>query len=85
MLVGIRGKRRIGTDGDCSSPQSQHKEEPMNNIISTLINAKWYDLNMGCSIFTPPWPGDKALEIHFFKRVTGAYGGGAGAEMQMNH
>ena len=35
------------------------------------------------SIFTPPWPGDKALEITFFKRVTGAFGGGQGANGQL--
>lgn len=48
-------------------------------FIKTLASAKMYDLTQGCSIFTPPWPGEKSLEVHFFKRVTGAYGGGAGA------
>jgi hypothetical protein len=48
-------------------------------FIQTLASAKLFDLTQGCSIFTPPWPGEKALEIHFFKRVTGAYGGGQGA------
>src|SRR5512139_3014024 len=48
-------------------------------FIKTLTAAKLVDLTQGCSIFTPPWPGEKALEIHFFKRVTGAYGGGQGA------
>ncbi|MBN1658109.1 MAG: cyclase family protein, partial [Anaerolineae bacterium] len=52
-------------------------------FIQTMTNAKLYDLTQGCSIFTPPWPGDKALEIHFFKRVTGAYGGGLGANGQL--
>lgn len=52
-------------------------------FINILASAKLYDLTQGCSIFTPPWPGDKSLEIHFFKRVTGAYGGGPGANGQL--
>jgi len=52
-------------------------------FIKTLAEAKLVDLTQGCSIFTPPWPGEKALEIHFFKRVTGAYGGGQGANGQI--
>jgi kynurenine formamidase len=53
------------------------------SFINMMANAKMYDLTQGCSIFTPPFPGDKSLEIHFFKRVTGAYGGGAGANGQI--
>ena len=52
-------------------------------LIKTLASAKLYDLTQGCSIFTPPWPGEKSLEIHFFKRVTGAFGGGQGANGQI--
>ena len=52
-------------------------------LIETLNTAKWFDLTQGCSIFTPPWPGEKGLEIHFFKRLTGAYGGGQGANGQL--
>ena len=52
-------------------------------FIKIMDSAKLYDLTQECSIFTPPWPGDKALEIHFFKRVTGAYGGGLGANGQL--
>ena len=48
-------------------------------FIKMMAEAKMFDLTQGCSIFTPPFPGDKSLEVHFFKRVTGAYGGGAGA------
>ena len=51
--------------------------------IKTLSSAKLFDLTQGCSIFTPPWPGEKSLEVHFFKRVTGAYGGGQGANGQI--
>ncbi len=52
-------------------------------FIKMMAEAKLYDLTQDCSIFTPPFPGDKALEVHFFKRVTGAYGGGAGANGQI--
>ncbi|MDZ4159758.1 MAG: cyclase family protein, partial [Anaerolineaceae bacterium] len=52
-------------------------------FIKMMADAKMYDLTQGCSIFTPPWPGDKALEVHFFKRLTGAYGGGQGANGQI--
>ncbi len=52
-------------------------------FITMMASAKMYDLTQGCSIFTPPWPGEKSLEVHFFKRVTGAYGGGQGANGQI--
>ena len=53
------------------------------DFIEMMRQARWYDLTQDCSIFTPPWPGEKALEIHFFKRVTGARGGGQGANGQI--
>jgi arylformamidase len=52
-------------------------------FIKMMSEAKMFDLTQGCSIFTPPWPGEKSLEVHFFKRVTGAYGGGQGANGQI--
>ncbi|MHB1385195.1 MAG: cyclase family protein, partial [Bellilinea sp.] len=52
-------------------------------FIKMMSDAKMYDLTQECSIFTPPFPMDKSLEVHFFKRVTGAYGGGAGANGQI--
>jgi arylformamidase len=52
-------------------------------FIKMMVDAKLFDLTQGCSIFTPPWPGEKSLEVHFFKRVTGAYGGGQGANGQI--
>ena len=52
-------------------------------FIKTMNDAKLYDLTQDCSIFTPPWPGEKSLEVHFFKRVTGAHGGGQGANGQI--
>ncbi len=52
-------------------------------FINTLNNAKKFDLTQPLSIFTPPWPGEKALQVHFFKRLTGAYGGGQGANGQL--
>jgi len=54
-----------------------------NEFINAMATAKLYDLTQGLSIFTPPFPGEKALEVHFFKRVTGAYGGGQGANGQL--
>ncbi len=39
------------------------------SFIKMLSNAKLFDLTQGCSIFTPPWPIEKALEVHFFKRL----------------
>jgi arylformamidase len=53
------------------------------DIIRMMTDANLYDLTQDCSIFTPPWPGEKSLEVHFFKRVTGAYGGGQGANGQI--
>ena len=52
-------------------------------FIKTMTEAKMFDLTQGLSIFTPPWPGEKSLEVHFFKRLTGAYGGGQGANGQL--
>jgi kynurenine formamidase len=52
-------------------------------FINVMHSARLYDLTQGCSIFTPPFPGEKSLEVHFFKRVTGAYGGGPGANGQL--
>ena len=52
-------------------------------FIEMMDCAKVYDLTQKCSIFTPPWPGEKSLEVHFFKRVSGAYGGGQGANGQI--
>ncbi len=54
-----------------------------NNVIDLLNKAKWYDLNQPLSIFTPPWPGEMPLQVHFFKRVTGSFHGGAGANGQL--
>jgi arylformamidase len=52
-------------------------------FIKMMGEARLFDLTQGCSVFTPPWPGEKSLEVHFFKRVTGAYGGGQGANGQI--
>ncbi|MDW7740227.1 MAG: cyclase family protein [Bacillota bacterium] len=53
------------------------------NMIDLLSKAKWYDLTQPLSIFTPPWPGEMPLQVHFFKRVTGSYHGGQGANGQL--
>jgi kynurenine formamidase len=68
---------------DEKSPSGRETPMERERFIQTLASAKQLDLTQGCSIFTPPWPGEKALEIHFFKRVTGAYGGGQGANGQI--
>ena len=52
-------------------------------FIKVMTEARVFDLTQALSIFTPPWPGEKALEVHFFKRLTGAYGGGQGANGQI--
>lgn len=52
-------------------------------FMEMMANAKIYDLTQDCGIRTPPWPGEKSLEVHYFKRLTGAYGGGQGANGQI--
>lgn len=51
--------------------------------INLLTEARWYDLTQRLSIFTPPWPGEMPLQVHFFKRLTGAWGGGQGANGEL--
>ncbi len=51
--------------------------------ISLLSSARWLDLTQPLSVFTPPWPGEMPLQVHFFKRLTGSYGGGQGANGQL--
>ena len=51
-------------------------------LISTLTQARWLDLTQPLSIFTPPFPGEMPLQVHFFKRLTGSFGGGQGANGQ---
>lgn len=53
------------------------------DMIEFLSKAKWYDLTQPLSIFTPPWPGEMPLQVHFFKRVTGSFHGGPGANGQL--
>lgn len=48
-----------------------------------LERARWYDLTQRLSIFTPPAPGEMPLQVHFFKRLTGSWGGGQGANGQI--
>ncbi|GAB4147411.1 MAG: hypothetical protein Fur0021_06230 [Candidatus Promineifilaceae bacterium] len=52
-------------------------------IVNLLAHARWYDLTQPLSIFTPPWPGEMPLQVHFFKRLTGSWGGGQGANGQL--
>jgi kynurenine formamidase len=55
------------------------RQEP----ISLLTEARWYDLTQALSLFTPPWPGEMPLQVHFFKRLTGSFHGGQGANGQL--
>jgi len=52
-------------------------------IISMLDQARMFDLNQALSVFTPPFPGEMPLQVHFFKRLTGSFGGGMGANGQL--
>jgi arylformamidase len=52
-------------------------------LISMLSTARWFDLTQPFSIFTPPFPGEMPLQVHFFKRLTGSWGGGQGANGQL--
>ena len=52
-------------------------------LIRLLTDARWYDLTQALSIFTPPWPGEMPLQVHFFKRLTGSFHGGQGANGQL--
>ena len=60
-----------------------HSIRTNNDLIDYMSTLKVHDLTQPLSIFTPPWPHDHSLEIHFFKRLTGAYGGGQGANGQI--
>lgn len=51
--------------------------------MATLNRSRWLDLTQPLSIFTPPWPGEMPLQVHFFKRLTGSFGGGQGANGQL--
>ncbi len=52
-------------------------------LISLLERARWHDLTQPLSVFTPPFPGEMPLQVHFFKRLTGSWGGGQGANGQL--
>jgi arylformamidase len=52
-------------------------------LVDQLTNARWYDLTQALSLFTPPWPGEMPLQVHFFKRLTGSFHGGQGANGQL--
>ena len=54
-----------------------------NKVTELLTKASWYDLNQQLSIFTPPFPNEMPLQIQFFKRVTGSFIGGPGANGQL--
>ncbi len=53
----------------------------MNNkeFLSLMKKVKIYDLTMPLSVHTPPWPTYMPLQVQYFKRLAGCFGGGAGA------
>jgi arylformamidase len=53
------------------------------DVLATLTAARWYDLTQPLSIFSPPSPGEMPLQVHFFKRLTGSWNGGQGANGQL--
>jgi len=52
-------------------------------VINLLDTARMFDLTQALSVFTPPFPGEMPLQVHFFKRLTGSFGGGQGANGQL--
>jgi kynurenine formamidase len=74
ILQWIRAERKFVANGEFLMAHS---------IIDILSRAKWHDLNQALSIFTPPFPGEMPLQIQFFKRLTGSYIGGQGANGQL--
>ncbi len=52
-------------------------------VLDLLSSAEWHDLAQPLSLFTPPYPGEMPLQVHFFKRLTGSWGGGQGANGQL--
>jgi kynurenine formamidase len=55
-----------------------------NEAFMKLMNeVNVYDLTMPLSVHTPPWPSYMPLQIQYFKRIAGCYGGGPGANGQI--
>ncbi len=48
-------------------------------FLSLMKKVKMYDLTMPLSVHTPPWPTYMPLQVQYFKRLAGCFGGGAGA------
>jgi kynurenine formamidase len=52
-------------------------------FLDFMNKVKVYDLTMPLSIHTPPWPSYMPLQIQYFKRLAGCFGGGMGANGQV--
>ena len=52
-------------------------------FLKLMNKVKIYDLTMPLSVHTPPWPSYMPLQIQYFKRTAGCYGGGMGANGQI--
>ena len=53
------------------------------SFLKFMNRVKVYDLTMPLSVHTPPWPSYMPLQIQYFKRIAGCYGGGMGANGQI--
>jgi kynurenine formamidase len=52
-------------------------------FLDFMTKVKVYDLTMPLSVHTPPWPSYMPLQIQYFKRIAGCFGGGMGANGQV--
>ena len=52
-------------------------------FLDFMRTVKIYDLTMPLSVHTPPWPTYMPLQVQYFKRIAGCFGGGAGANGQV--
>jgi arylformamidase len=52
-------------------------------FLEFMKKVKVHDLTMPLSVHTPPWPSYMPLQIQYFKRLAGCFGGGMGANGQV--
>ena len=53
------------------------------DFLKFMGKVKVHDLTQPLSIHTPPWPSYMPLQLQYFKRIGGCFGGGAGANGQV--
>jgi len=49
------------------------------DFLKLMNKVKIYDLTQPLSVHTPPWPSYMPLQLQYFKRIAGCFGGGQGA------